>query len=55
MLGYPSKKDFESMVHAILIANYPATPENATDAHELLGENVAGLRARQFVKSQSKC
>ena len=30
MLGHKSRKDFESMVHANLIANCPVTPENIT-------------------------
>ena len=44
MVGYPSKKDVEHIVHANLLANFPVTPENVTDTYEPFGENVAGLR-----------
>ena len=44
MLGHPSKKDFEGMVHGTLIVNYPMTPENISHSHQLFCEYLAGLR-----------
>ena len=46
MLGHQSRKDYESMVHANLIANCPVTPSNISHAHKLFGENLAGLRGK---------
>ena len=43
MLGHMSKNDFKGMVHDNLIANSPVTPENISHAHQLFGENLAGL------------
>ena len=45
MLGHPSRKDFEGM-----IANCPVTSENTTHAHQLYGENLAGLRGETVQK-----
>ena len=50
MLGHPSRKDFESMVHANLFANCPVTPENISHLHQLFGEDVAGLRGKTVQK-----
>ena len=44
MLGHPSRKYFEGMVHANLIANHPRTPQKISLSHQLFGENLAGLR-----------
>ena len=33
LLGHPSRKDFEGMVHANLIAHRPVTPENISHVH----------------------
>ena len=43
MLGHPSRKDYESMAHAILIAHCPMTSENISHAHKLFGKNIAEL------------
>ena len=46
MLGHPSRKDFESMLHVDLIANCSVTLENISDAHQLFCENLGGLRGK---------
>ena len=46
MLGCPTQKDFEEMVHANLIANYPVSQKDASDAYALFGQNLAGLRGK---------
>ena len=46
MLWHPSRKDFKSMVCADLIANCSVIPENISHAHQLFGENLAGLRGK---------
>ena len=38
------------MVHANLIDNCPVTPENISHAHQLFGENLAGLREKTVWK-----
>ena len=48
MLGYLSKNNVESMVHANLMVNCPVTPENVTLTHKLFEENVKGLRGKTF-------
>ena len=50
MLDHPSRKDFESMVCANLIADCPVTPEHISHTHQLLGENLAGLRGKSVQK-----
>ena len=50
MLWHPSRKDFEGMICANLIANCPVTPENISHAHQLFGENLAGLRGKTVQK-----
>ena len=50
VLGHPSKKDYESMVHANLIANCSVTPENISNTHKLFGENLARLRGKTVQK-----
>ena len=46
MLGYPSKKDFESMVYANFITNCPVTPENVAHAYKHFSVNVTGLKGK---------
>ena len=46
VLGHPSRKHFKNMLHANLITNCPVTPENISDAHQLFGEDLAGLRCK---------
>ena len=54
VLGDPSRKDFEGMVQANLIANCPVAPENISHTHQLFGKNLAGLRGKTVQKKQSK-
>ena len=54
MLGHPSMKVFKVMVCDNPIANCPTTPENISHAHQLFGENLAGLRGKQFTENQSE-
>ena len=44
MLGYPSRKNFKSMVHANLIAHFPVTPGNISHAYQCFGKNLTAPR-----------
>ena len=46
MLGHPFQKDFEGKVHANIIANYPVTQKDVTNAHVLFGQNLPGLQGK---------
>ena len=50
MLGHPSRKDYKSMVHANLIANFSVTPENISHAHKLFGKNLRGLKRKNSLQ-----
>ena len=50
MLGHPSRKVFKGMVHTNLIVNCPVIPQDISHAHQLFGENLAGLRGKQSEK-----
>ena len=46
MLGHPSQRDFERMVHADLIANCPMTEKDVSNGYALFGQNLADLRRK---------
>ena len=46
MLGNPLRWNFEGMVHANLIVNYPVTLENISPAYELFGSNLTELQGK---------
>ena len=54
MLGNPSRRNFEGMVHANIRANCPVTPENIPPKYELFGNDLAGLQGKT-VQSNPEC
>ena len=46
MVGHPSTRDFEKMVHANLIANCPITENNIAITNAIFGGYLAGIRGK---------
>ena len=50
-LGFPSMRDFVSMVHDNLIRNYPIMLEDIKNAHTIYGPDVASLKGKTVRKA----
>ncbi len=46
MLGHPTNRDFLGMVCGGIISNCPVTANAVTNAHQIFGPNLAGVRGR---------
>jgi hypothetical protein len=46
MLGHPTDRDFLGMVHGGIISNCPMTANAVTNAHQIFGPDLAGIRGR---------
>ncbi len=46
MLGHPTDRDFLGMVRGSMISNCPVTANAVTNAHQIFGPNLAGIRGR---------
>ncbi len=46
MLGHPTNRDFLGMVHGSMISNCPVTANAVTNAHQIFGPDLAGVRGR---------
>jgi hypothetical protein len=44
MLGYPTNRDFLGMVRGGMISNCPVTANAVTNAHQIFGPDLAGVR-----------
>ncbi len=46
MLGHPTNRNFLGMVHGGMISNCPMTANAVTNAHQIFGPDLAGVRGR---------
>ena len=46
MLGHPSQRNFEEMVHHNLISNCPVSKNDVTNAYKIFGPDLAGIQGR---------
>jgi hypothetical protein len=46
MLGHPTNRDFLGMVRGGMISNCPVTENAVTNAHQIFGPDLAGVRGR---------
>jgi hypothetical protein len=46
MLGHPTNCNFLGMVHSGMISNCPVTANAVTNAHQIFGPDLAGVRGR---------
>ncbi len=46
MLGHPTNRDFLGMVRGGMISNRPVTANAVTNAHQIFGPDLAGVRGR---------
>ena len=46
MLGYPTNRGFLGVVHGRMISNCPVTKNVVTDAHQIFGPDLGGIRGR---------
>ncbi len=46
MLGHPTGRNFLGMVHGGMISNCPVTMNAVTNAHQIFGPDLAGVRGR---------
>ncbi len=46
MLGHPTNHNFLGMVHGSMISHYPVTVNAVSNAHQIVGSDLAGRRGR---------
>ena len=52
MMGHPSQRDFANLVHDQLVQNCPITTNDVTNAYNIFGPDLAGLRGKTLRKNQ---
>ncbi len=50
MLGHPTDRDFMGMVHGDMISNCPVTANAVTNAHQIFGPDLAGIRGKTVLR-----
>jgi hypothetical protein len=50
MVASPTEHNFQSMVHLILLKDYPVTHDNVTNAHKIFGPDLANIKGKTVRK-----